>query len=655
MCVFPSCSDYLDIVPDKNLTMENIFSVREEALNALASIYWYLPEDSKRKSSWLLGDEWVQNEVNVDYTQWSPIRVMERRQSADNPYLGIWSGTDGAKPLYVGIGVCNDFINRIDAVQDMSSTEKADWKAQAKFLKAYYHFLLLRQYGPIVLMDKAVAYNDDLSTMYVPRSKIDECFNYIVKTIDEAILDLYPIREGPDLGKIDQLGASAIKARVLLYRASPFYSGNGDYLSFKDWDGQPFFPQDDAATTQTKWQEALIAINEAIRLCESKSVTLYKYEKRVLGVDQEDFDANPDIMQTYYDLRMVLCDRWNKELIWGYSNIVTIGGTNMAQDVDREIFTAAQIMIQNGLGHPSTPSFNDPLNSSQVLGATYKTLERFYTANGLPLNEDITFNDATKYDIVTAPAPDTDPTGYAKTRGILQPGGEMIKLYLNREMRFYANVGISGGYWRSYDWRIPTKFYYNTPGGNQSAQANYAFWTAIGAQKLVHISSFGRDARTIVVYPIPIVRLADLYLMKAEALNETLDAPNADVWEAVDKVRRRAGIPTVDSTYNIGIYVTPAARNKHRNKDDMREIIAHERKVEFAFEGHIFWDMLRTKKAVQEFNDPVMGWDKLATNAADFFKLKLCQPRMFTLRDCLWPLPTSELNKNKQLIQNPGW
>ncbi|GAP73011.1 RagB/SusD family nutrient uptake outer membrane protein [Candidatus Symbiothrix dinenymphae] len=646
MCVFPSCSDYLNIVPDKNKTLEGIYTTREEAYNALASVYFYMPLDNRRKSTWLLGDEWVQPEYNVDYTQWSPIRVMERRMTPDAPYLGIWSGTDGAKPLYVGIGVCNDFINRIDAVQDMSFSEKEDWKAQAKFLKAYYHFLLLRQYGPIVIMDKVVSPNDKLESMYVPRSKIDECFNYIVKTIDEAIDALAMRREGIDLGQIDKLGASAIKARVLLYRASKFYSGNGDYNNFYDADKGLFFPQDDAATTQVKWQDALTAINKAIELCEANGVAMYRYEKRILDVDQADFDANTDIMQTYYNLRMVICDRWNKELIWGCSNLPFTD--------NQEIYTDANIMIQNGLGHPGTMGWNNPRNSSQSLGASYKTLERFYTANGLPLDEDITFSDATKYDVVTTPGPSSNPTEYAKTRGILQPDAETIKLYLNRELRFYANVGITGSYWRAYSWRIPTKFYFGTPGGVQSAQSSYAFWTAIGAQKPVEITSMNDDPRTITLYPTPIIRLADLYLMKAEALNETLDAPNDEVWEAINKVRLRAGIPTVQDAYT-GPNVTGTARGKHRYKDDMRDIIAHERKVEFAFEGHIFWDMLRARKAVTEFNAPVMGWDKAGENATDFFQVRLCQPRMFTLRDCLWPLPTSELNKNEKLIQNPGW
>ncbi|GAP72989.1 RagB/SusD family nutrient uptake outer membrane protein [Candidatus Symbiothrix dinenymphae] len=87
----------------------------------------------------------------------------------------------------------------------------------------------------------------------------------------------------------------------------------------------------------------------------------------------------------------------------------------------------------------------------------------------------------------------------------------------------------------------------------------------------------------------------------------------------------------------------------------MRNIVANERKCELAFEGHIFWDMIRTKKSVEEFNRPAMGWVAEASAASDFFALTACQRRVWTLRDCLWPLPTDELNKDENLIQNPGW
>jgi hypothetical protein len=141
--------------------------------------------------------------------------------------------------------------------------------------------------------------------------------------------------------------------------------------------------------------------------------------------------------------------------------------------------------------------------------------------------------------------------------------------------------------------------------------------------------------------------------MKSECENE-INGPAA-AYASINKVRERAGIPNVEVVWADAVLCKHPG--KHTSKEGMREIIAQERKIEFAFEGHIFWDMIRTRKAVEEFNSPAMGWDKnvSAADSRDFFKLKLIQPRMFTLRDCLWPLPTSELNKNKQLIQNPGW
>ncbi|GHT22748.1 starch-binding protein [Bacteroidia bacterium] len=639
MCILPACNKYLDVVPDKNMTLETLFSRQEEAYNALAATYSYMPNDSKRQSRWLLGDEWVNAQWNTDNTQWQPIRVMERLMMPDNPYLGTWSGTNGGKNLYQGISMCNTFISRIDRVGDMTDMEKADWKAQAKFLKAYYHFLLLQQYGPVVIMDQEISPDDPLEVMIGVRSKIDDCFNYIVKTMNEAIPDLILKRQGIYLGQIDRLGAASIKARVLLYRASPFYSGNRDYADFYDHNHELFFPQDDAATTKAKWQDALTAVNEAITLCTANSVEMYKYQKTALPEDQADFDSNGR-MQTLYDLRMLIADQWNKEQIWMGSNVV---------QNDDDIFTDGNIMLT--AAYSQFGQVNQPGYCRQELGATYKTLERYYTRNGLPLNEDVTFDDKTKHDIIRTPVP--GDANYEEYRGILQTNVETIKLYMDRELRFYANVGITGGYWRAYSTRLPTTFFANGIGGKGSRPDN-CFWTGIGAQKQIHWDTRSGYIQAVVPVPTPIIRLADLYLMKAEALNETLDAPTSEVWAAVDVVRKRAGIPTVEATYT-GPYVTSTASGKHLTKDGMRAIIAHERKVEFAFEGHIFWDMLRTKHAIEEFNTPVTGWNQNGASAKDFFNLSVKQERRFNLRDCLWPLPTAELNKNKELIQNPGW
>ncbi|GAP73160.1 RagB/SusD domain-containing protein [Candidatus Symbiothrix dinenymphae] len=649
MFILPSCSDYLDVVPDKSMTLENLFIAREDAYNALARSYSYLPHEEAFSSSWLLGDEWVNGAYfNGDYSIYQGILIMRRLQNAGNPMLGTWSGTGLGNDLYEGINVCNLFIDRIDVVHDMKPEEKADWKAQVKFLKAYYHFLLLQQYGPIAIMDEATSPDTEPKDQFVLRSKIDDCFDYIIRTMNEAIPYLLQEKIGNDYGQVSQQAAAAIKAKVLVWRASPFYSGNEDYFDFYDHDKKPFFPQDNAATTKAKWKDALDAVEAAITLCEANGVELYTYEKRMWTDDLNDKRLNPKL-QTLYDLRWVITDPWNKELIWGKSNI---SSSNLsAQSL---LVADANIVLPASVLHYGVPgnSYAGITNSSQLsrnlLGATGKTLERFYTKHGLPLDEDsdIRFDRDRRHDLTRTP----DTTITKEFLGFLQSDVETIQLYLDREPRFYANMGITGGYWRGHSNRIKTTFFSGEAGA--SVADPFRFLTGIGTQKIIHPDSrSGWHWAMLSLYPVPIIRLADLYLLKAEARNQWLDAPDGEVWEAINKVRDRAGIPTVQEAY------TNFAKNpnKYKNKVDMLDIILNERGNEFAFEGHRFWDILRYRRAPQEFTSPVTGWDNTGSNAAGFFQTRLLQDRMFTLRDCLWPLPTDELNKNSKLIQNPGW
>ncbi len=209
-----------------------------------------------------------------------------------------------------------------------------------------------------------------------------------------------------------------------------------------------------------------------------------------------------------------------------------------------------------------------------MLGATYKNMERYYTKNGLLLTEDLTFNESTKHQIVKTPVAlaaatsAADTAAFEEIRGILQPNHDVINLYLNRELRFYANLGITGGYWRSYTQRIATNFFRSGPGGRGSSgnivNVLNSFWTAIGAQKVVHINSKAGNSAVPTPYPLPIIRLSDLYLMKAEALNE-VSGPSQEVWDAINIVRTRAGIPKVEDAYTSTV-VTSAARDNHTRK-----------------------------------------------------------------------------------------
>ena len=654
---FSSCGDYLDVVPDNVLTLEDIFSTRSEAYNALARVYSYLPrEHFTDQTWWFLGDEWMFRERYTYQSQTSRcrgIQIMRGNQNPGRPLLGHWSGTGGLdnRSLYQAIAVCNVFIDHIHLANDMDELEKNDWKAQATFMKAYYHFLLLKQYGPIVIADKLIHQNTPMSELFPHRSNIDECFDYIIRTMNAALPHLDARKASAELGQVDKIAASAIKARVMLFRASPFYSGNSDmYLRFLDHNDQPFFPVNDTPEmTKAKWEDALRAINEAIDIAGANGKRLYTFNKTMLPEDITHFSiGNEDRIQTLYDLRMVAVDPWNVELLWGYP--VPDYDENVNDGRRRSIPASCNIMITPLAGNNADRYYF----CEQNIGATHKMLHRYYTEHGLPLEADANFDVDFQYELTLTPDAN-DPEFIERWQGIIMPGFTTINLYLNRELRFYANLGISGGYWRSHAQVIPTPMFAEQMGGFWSARGiEYYYTTGVAVQKLVHTESKHAQFQRVVKFPFPMIRMAELYLMKAEALNE-LDYPPADIFEPLDLIRTRAGIDKVEDAWN-GPHVRAEWRNYHlRDKEARRNIILQERGIELAFEGKRYWDMIRHKRAVQEFNFPIFAWEGEALTPSEYFVLSIKDARTFRDANYLWPMHIDELNRNRNLVQNPGW
>lgn len=642
LAALSSCSSYLDVVPDNSTTLEDIFRTKESAYDALAKAYNYLPQISRtHQTTWTLGDEFVGRlDYDINQDRLRAIRIMRGLQSVNDPLLGMWSGTSDGKALYKGLNHCEIFLHYIDGVRDMQESEMKEWKAQVIFLKAYYLWLLVQHYGPVVIPPAEMI--DPEATgqnLFLPRSKVEDCFNHIIELMNSAIPDLRERAAENNLGQVDQIAAKAIKARVLFYRASPFFNGNKEYYGdFYDRDGKPFFPVE---YDKEKWKQAIDAIDEAITIAHANGKALYTFKKEPYIYDREDIEANRANMQTIYNNRMVVCDPWNEELLWGFSGIDYYGG--------EELSSATNMRLPNGYGDGT---LNESGYSWQWLASTYAPMERFYTKNGLPPDEDLTFDQAKKHDVVTTPGA-SDPA-YRPLQGILQPGSETLQMYLDREPRFYANVAITGGYWRTHGVRIRTMMYAGRDGGfNSSTHSTDYYCTGIGIKKFVHPENKSGAWQRVIKYPHPIIRLADLYLMKAEALNEYGAAPTAEVYELVNRVRQRAGIPEVQTSWSDPSLAKTV--NKHRTREGMRDIILQERANEFAFEGQRFWDMHRHKRAVREFSTPVWGWMHAGTSAQTFFSLEVKQLRRFTITDCLWPIDLNEMNTNGNLIQNPGW
>ena len=96
-------------------------------------------------------EHYLYQEYSVSY-KFFGYRIFKDGNKADDPLMNFWQGRRGGVNLFQGIRDCNIFLERIDEPIDLERYEKNRWGAEVKFLKAYYHFLLLQMYGPIPIV-----------------------------------------------------------------------------------------------------------------------------------------------------------------------------------------------------------------------------------------------------------------------------------------------------------------------------------------------------------------------------------------------------------------------------------------------------------------------------------------------------------------------
>jgi len=143
-----------------------------------------------------------------------------------------------------------------------------------------------------------------------------------------------------------------------------------------------------------------------------------------------------------------------------------------------------------------------------------------------------------------------------------------------------------------------------------------------------------------------IFRLGEMYLNYAEAMNEAF-GPEADpegfgmtALEAVNTIRTRAEMPNFPNGLS---------------KEDFRNKLINERRVELAFENHRFWDVRRWEIANEVLNQDLIGITvvKVGDNQFDYTR-KIVETRRFDEKMYLYPIPYSETIK-ASLEQNVGW
>ncbi len=628
-----SCTKYLDIVPDNIAVIEHAFKLRTEAEKYLFTCYSYLPKhgDGWFNAGMMAGDEiWLPQD---DQVHWHPaFRIAQGQQNVGDPLFNEWGGNlkggDGRfnyLRLFQAIRHCNIFLENVrdqTKVPDLPLAERERWLGEVEFLKAYYHFHLLRMYGPVPIVDVNASESASPEELYYKRQPVDDCVNYISDLLDQASAKLPPriVDENTELGRATKAIALAVKARLWMLAASPLFNGNADYASFRDKDGVALF---NSTFDGGKWERARDAAKAAIDMAEENGAALYVYSNDRLNLSAD--------TKTQISIRSAVTERWGTEVVWGLSNSYFVN----------------EALCMPPLARGSNV---DRFQLQGVWGAPIKIAKQFYSKNGVPIEEDKTL-DFSSYTTVR--------TAVNSERFLIEPGYRTARLNYDREPRFYASLGFDGGRWYMKDGTTTGSdengMYVQSKNAERAGFGHFTNWNETGyfVKKLVHWESTTNttNAPTWKTYPWPEIRLAELYLSYAEALNE-VQGGSAEAINYLDRVRTRAGLQGVVSSW------TSFSKNpsKYQTQAGLRDIIQRERLIELAFEGQRFWDLRRWRLSSEELNKDITGFTMIGKTIETYNVEKTIFNQTFiSPRDYLWPIGNYETRRNPLLVENPGW
>ena len=256
------CSDYLDNAPDDTLTMEMVFNDRTRTEDWLSGVYNRIPDNYwDLLKVWgydSMGDDldpsqrwyqWWGNSLNFIIGQWFTSSTWD---------AAIWS----ANPIRIRSAYL--FIENAHALPDQGVSEAniERMKDECRFLIAYYYWQMIEAYGSVPFFDGLADVNDpNLMRGQMP-------FDEMVDWIDAQLVDLskklpasYLNESTQFYGRATSIMCLAVRARMLLFAASPLVNGNEWYAGFKNYDGKFRFSQ---TYDPAKWKRAADANRELI-------------------------------------------------------------------------------------------------------------------------------------------------------------------------------------------------------------------------------------------------------------------------------------------------------------------------------------------------------------------------------------------------------
>ncbi len=497
-------------------------------------------------------------------------------------YNGAWGPSNAQSSTwtscYAAIQECNMFLTNFTGLTFDDINLNSDYNIQmqrynnyqyeVRALRAYFYFLLARQYGAVP-MPVPEEWSDAEASNSLTRTPAQDVFDYIIaecEDIQDVIQDDYSkVAITPsEIGRITRQGVLALKARTALYAASPLFNESND---------------------ASLWTRAVEATKEFIDDCEANG-------KRLID--------------NYQDL-------WDKE------NYIT--STTLYE----------LILWRSGSSETGNPeSYNYPVGVTSGSGGNCPTQ-----------------NLVDAYDMVE--------TGEAYDGG----WGTDADPYTGRDPRFALTIAHNAETgWPN--WRdTPLETYY---GGLDGEPNTGGTPTGYYLKKLLDgdITFEANSTNSSSLHNWIIFRMGEFYLNYAECIYKVTGSPYVaynghTANEMLNKTRVRAGMPEIPDGLS---------------NDAWWEKYERERMVELAFEGHRFWDLRRWKEGkkclegVYEMkvthytsSETVAEADTTYVVTTDHYNYEktLIDRGAWDDKMYLFPIPTDQIQKNKNLDQNPGW
>jgi hypothetical protein len=555
--LFASCSDEMEYREHQNYQKDYIQLNFANVGGLVSNIYAQLDYDFGIYGGAMLAsasDEaeyaWESSSIHDFYNgSWSP----------SNPKASTWNSS------YTAIQDCNLFLEEYLGLTFPELALNDDYQAQmfrynnyeneVRFLRAYFYFNLIRQYGDVPFFTKVMTTNEVNTLTRTPYEDIvefivDECDAIVNKIpLDYTKLGSMAIPGNQENGRVNRITVLALKARTLLYAASPLFNteNNSDL-----------------------WHQAALANKNVIDSCLAHGYALANYTN-----------------------------------IWGTTN----WQSKEAIFVRRITETSGSNVLESRnfpIGVEGGNSGNCP---TQTLVDAYqmKSTGKFWN----------------------------DP----------ESGFDPENPYNNRDPRFNMTIVKNGDTkWPTYN-SLPIQTYF---GGANGEPISGATPTGYYLKKMLDSSIDLRPGKTTrsrhswITY-----RLGEFYLNYAEAVFKylgTADATSAEfpmsATDAVNVIRNRTGVNMPELASGL-------------SNDDFWRYYTNERMVELAFEGHRFWDVRRWKEG-QKFSK--IDRMKITRNSDDTYNYtRQTVNRLWHDRMYFFPIPQSELLKNDNLTQNPGY